>query len=249
MIDAIPMLADQGVTAVEIAINSSAYFDHRNAFEVDQLITRLSETGVRAHSIHSPFGSGWDISSPDDEVHERGVDGLIESIELANVLGAQRVIVHASDKISNGRHRRVERARGVLREVGVVARESGVMLALENLPPDYIGYEPAELEMLLDGTDPEAVAVCFDSGHANLSGQFIEFADALLPRSVIMHLHDNNGGSDEHKFPGEGIIDWRQFSKSCRKSGSQATIVLECKPPENTVWSEAFQRFRIALEN
>ena len=53
MIDAIPMLADQGVTAVEIAINSSAYFDHRNAFEVDQLITRLSETGVRAHSIHS----------------------------------------------------------------------------------------------------------------------------------------------------------------------------------------------------
>ena len=255
LVEAIPLLADQGVTAVEICIDYPRfgirypdYFDHRDAFELQTLISTLHSSGVRVHSVHAPFGPNRDISSQYDEVHERGVDGLLESIELANLLDADRVIVHPSDTLAdNGSNRRVERSRGVLREMAVICEESGIILAIENLPPGYLGHTTDEIFELMDGTDPGAVAVCFDCGHANLSGHFKEFADALLPRAVSIHMHDNDGTHDQHRFPGEGGIDWPQFAAAYRESGTDASVMLECAPPCNLTWSEAFQRFRTAL--
>lgn len=247
LIEAIPVLADQGVTAVEIGIDAPEYFDYRNAAEFPKLLQVLGSSGVRVHSIHAPFGAAFDISSLDDAVHECGVDALIDSIELASVIDADKVIVHASDTISHDKLGRMERARGVLREMSAVASESGIVLALENLPPGYLGHTPEEIIALLDGTDRGSVAVCFDSGHANMSGHFVEFASALLPHAVTTHLHDNDGTADQHMFPGQGNIDWPGFASTYRVLGCKATIMLECKPPQDMMWSEAFQKLRIAL--
>lgn len=247
LIEAIPILADQGVTAVEIGIHHPHYFDHRNGPQLQKLMSVLSATGIRVHSIHSPFGPQYDISSPDDEVHDRGVDTLIDSIELANLIEAEKVIVHASDVLPNGKNRCMERARGVLREMSLVAKESGIMLALENLPPGYLGHTPDEIMVLLDGTDPDGIGVCFDSGHANLSGKFVDFAGALLPYAVTTHIHDNDGKQDQHKFPGEGTIDWRRFGTVYHSIQCTASIMLECMPPNNTIWKEAFHQLRLEL--
>jgi sugar phosphate isomerase/epimerase len=122
------------------------------------------------------------------------------------------------------------------------------VLALENLPPGYLGCTPEEIISLLDRTDRGAVGVCFDSGHANLSGHFLEFASALLPMAVTMHLHDNDGNSDQHAFPGLGNIDWHAFATTYRVLECKATLIIECKLPEGMIWSEAFQKLRIALD-
>ena len=174
--DALKTLADQGVTAVELCtsyprfgIHYPDYFDHRNAFEIDMMLAQLKSSGIRVNSVHAPFGVNCDISSPCDEVHERGVDALIESIELATVVDAKIIVMHASDALADGISKRLDRARGVLREVSVVAEESGVVLALENLPPGYLGHTPEEIMLLIEGARPGAVGVCFDSGHANLT--------------------------------------------------------------------------------
>jgi len=247
LIEAVPLLADQGVTALEIGVDAPEYFDYRNGAELRKLLDALTSSGVRAHSIHAPFGAQYDISSLDDNVHERGVDSLIDSIELASVTDADKVIVHASDVLNGDPSRRMERARGVLREMGVVASESGIVLALENLPPGYLGHTPEEIISLLDRTDRGSVGVCFDSGHANMSGHFAEFASALLPLAVTCHLHDNDGTADQHAFPGYGSIDWCAFAATYRVLGCKATLMLECRLPEGMIWSEAFHKLRIAL--
>jgi len=247
LIEAIPVLADQGVTALEIGLNSPEFFDYRDGAELQRLLDALSSSGVRAHSIHAPFGERYDISSLDDSVHEQGVDSLISAIELASVIDADKVIVHASERLNGDRSRRMERARGVLREMGVIAAESGIVLALENLPPDFLGCTPEEIISLLDRTDRGSVGVCFDSGHANLSGHFLEYASALLPLAVTMHLHDNDGTADQHAFPGVGNIDWPTFAHTYRVLECKATLIIECKLPQGMVWSEAFQEMRMTL--
>lgn len=246
--EALPLLAEQGVTAIEIGIESADYFERHDSSKLRTLVGQLGACGIRARSVHSPFGPNLDISCLDDRTHENGVDRLIDSIEFAGMLGAGTVIVHAGDKLDEPRGGRLERAHGVLRELSVVARESGVVLALENLPPDYLGHTPDEVLALLDGIDPDSLGVCFDCGHANLSGRFAEFAEALLPHAVVIHVHDNDAGSDQHRFPGAGTIDWRAFAESFRAGGADAAIVLECKPPEGMIWAEAFQKLREALE-
>lgn len=247
LIDAIPMLADQGVTAIEIGISFPNYFDHREACELRSLMSRLSSCGIRVHSVHSPFGPQYDISSLDDQVHEAGVDALIDAIELASVVGAGHVIAHASDVLQGVPNGRLERARGVLRELAAVATESGVVIALENLPPGYLGHTPAEMVSLLDGISPESIGICFDTGHANLSGRFAAFVEAMLPRAVTTHIHDNDGKEDQHRFPGDGTIDWESFSAAYHRLGPNASIMLECVPPDGVLWSEAFHRLRTAL--
>ncbi|MGB9620069.1 MAG: sugar phosphate isomerase/epimerase family protein, partial [Armatimonadota bacterium] len=120
-------------------------------------------------------------------------------------------------------------------------------LAVENLPPDYLGHTPEEILGLLDDTEPGSVSVCFDCGHANLSGRFIEFARALLPRSSVTHVHDNDGTSDQHRLPGAGVIDWRSFAEVWLACRCSPAIVLECQSPAPLIWSEAFQVLRKAL--
>ena len=247
LIEVRPQLANQGVTAIEVGVGDPASFDHRDVSGLQKLLQVLGSSGVRVHSIHAPFGERFDISSMDDTVHEQGVGALIEAIELASVIDADKVIVHASDRLDGDTQRRMERARGVLREMGAIASESGIILALENLPPGYLGHTPEEIISLLKGTNRDYVSVCFDSGHANLSGHFIEFASALLPLAVTTHLHDNDGSGDQHKFPGDGNIDWPAFASTYKILGCKASIMLECKLPEGMVWSEAFQNFRTTL--
>ncbi len=247
MVEAVPLLANQGVTEIEINLSDPVHIDPQDVDEVHKLMIALSVSGVRVHSVHAPFGPDFDISSLDDAVHETGVDKLIESIELANVLGAGNVILHASHKIVGSVNGRFERARGVLRELSLVARDTGLLLALENLPPGYVGHTPDEVFALLDGCEKTGVGVCFDTGHANLSGRFVEFARALLPRSVTVHVHDNDGTEDQHRFPGAGSIDWAAFGNDYRRCGCNASIMLECSPPQGTQWKEAFQQLRTAV--
>lgn len=247
LVDAVPVLANQGATAIELLLTNRNYFDWLDAHEAQKLMVMLADSGVRVHSIHSPFGEDYDVSSLNDKVHEAGVDALIDSLELANMLDAGKVIVHASHSLDGPPNGRFERARGVLRELSLVAKDTGVVLALENLPKGYLGHTPDELLELLDGCEKEGVGVCFDTGHANLSGHFSEFARALLPHSVTTHIHDNDGSQDQHQFPGQGSIDWAEFGQIYRNSGSSASIVLECPPPKDTSWKQAFQQLRTAL--
>lgn len=247
LVEAIPLLANQGATEIEINLNSSDSFDRHDCGEVESLIAILADSGLRVHSIHSPHGADCDISNLDDEVHERGVDAIIESIELASMLESQRVIVHASHRLQGPPNGRFERARGVMRELSLVAMDSGIVLALENLPPGYLGHSADELLELLDGCEKKGIGICFDAGHANLSGHLQEFARALLPRSVTVNVHDNDGSKDQHMFPGQGSIDWAAFGDIYRACGCNAGVMLECPPPENTPWNEAFQQLRLAL--
>jgi sugar phosphate isomerase/epimerase len=248
LVEALPLLADQGVTSVELGLGYPDYFDHRDAVEMTAAVTVLAACGLRVHSVHAPCGQFCDLSSLDDGVHERGVDALIESIEIAGVLEARKIVVHGSYYVGDSRSRRMDRARGVLREMAVVARESGLTLALENLPSGCLGETAEELLTLIGDGAVGSLGVCFDTGHANLTGSFRETAQMLLPRSVTAHFNDNDGHSDQHGFPGAGTIDWRMLSSLFVSLGSKADIVLECLPPTGMLWSQAFQHMRGMLE-
>lgn len=50
-----------------------------------------------------------------------------------------------------------------------------------------------------------------DTGHAQISGGIATFINALAPYWHYTHIHDNDGKSDLHHPPGQGLIDWKAF--------------------------------------
>jgi sugar phosphate isomerase/epimerase len=240
----IPILANQGVTAVEIPLNYPDDFDYKNEKDMRALIKACRLSGIRINTVHAPFGPEYDISSLDDKVHEKGVDGLLESIEFANIVECNKIIVHSSYRLNDDRKKRLDRAKGVLKELAVVAKESNILIAIENLPPNYIGNTFQELLSIINHIDSPSASICFDCGHANMLGEFTEYTKQLLPYASVTHIHDNDGTEDSHLFPGLGNINWKEFWAEYIRIDCGASISLECLPQPHETWIDAFQKIR-----
>lgn len=237
----IPILAAQSVRAIEIGMRSPVFLEDTCHSEIEMVIRDLGRAGIKVNSVHAPFGPSVDLSSFDDNIHEQGVAAIIQAIEFTRMLDAKFLIVHASHgDISDDRAKRLDRARGVIRELAVLAEASEITLAIENLPPQYLSAIPDETLRIVKGAASANVGVCFDTGHANLSNHFEDFAHQLLPKTVTAHIHDNLGLLDEHLFPGEGSIDWALYGNLIRELCPKAPQMIECKPPEDWDWPRAF---------
>lgn len=241
LIEAIPTFSAQYMSAVEIIICNTDFLDFTDALEVDRLKRSLESVDIMVNSIHAPFGRSIDISSFDDQIHEQGVASVIKAIEFTRALGAQITVVHAGDgKVTANRKKRLDRAAGIIRELAVLAEDAEVILAVENQPPGYISGNADEMLHIIEAANSDSVGICFDTGHANLTGRFEEEARRLLPLTVTMHLHDNDGSKDQHLFPGQGIVNWRIFSELFQRYCPDAPLMIEARPPEGWDWPRAF---------
>jgi sugar phosphate isomerase/epimerase len=92
------------------------------------------------------------------------------------------------------------------------AKEYGVTATVENMVNvDFLlGRFPDEIEFMR----PDGLGFTFDVGHANT-------ADAIGPFSRMkidhVHLHDNNGQTDEHLALGLGNTDWDRTMWALRR--------------------------------
>ncbi len=118
-------------------------------------------------------------------------------------------------------------------------RETGVRVATENM---FSSYKKRVIEAVMSNARFAADFVdhmnaiageklfgfCYDSGHVGLlhldPSRFIE---TLGERISVLHLHDNDGVSDQHIFPYEGIIDWDGVCASLKKVGYKGAISFE----------------------
>ncbi|NLC59545.1 MAG: sugar phosphate isomerase/epimerase [Armatimonadetes bacterium] len=235
--EALPALAAQGVQFVEWLLGNGEYFDAADPVQVREVQDLLRQTGVRVSSLHSEFGAQADLSSLDPGVRAATLETHRAGLALAGELGARFFVVHPGHGPCGDRQEeRLAHTLESLRVLEPVARAAGVVLALENLPPAYPGSRPEELLQIIDAVASPYLGICFDTGHAHLSGEGARLARALLPRAVTMHLHDNDGSGDQHRFPGTGTLDWAEFGRIYRAVGCTAPGMLECAPPEGWSW-------------
>ena len=91
------------------------------------------------------------------------------------------------------------------------------------------GHSPELLAAEVDGIDLPNVGACLDVGHAHLQGgsPLDQWVDVLGPRIRHMHLHDNDGGSDQHLATGDGTIDWHRLVAALRRNGLTPAATLE----------------------
>ncbi len=137
---------------------------------------------------------------------------LESSIAFAGETGASIVVCHAGVR-DNRRHARhsftgqLDTERNVLRELGDLAGELGVTIAVENWCPieplingTHYTYSvwPSELATQVAEVDHPSVGVCLDVGHAFVASTFHEFdflaeCASVAPLVRHVHLHDNLG--------------------------------------------------------
>lgn len=161
-----------------------------------------------SYTVHAPLEINlMDLTTPK---LQRAV--LHASLRFAHSIGAEVVVCHAGQRVGprDARYSLREQLaaeRSALREVGDMAGELGVTVAVENYYPelpiirgavyDYSVW-PSELAEQIAAVDHLAVGICLDVGHAALAADvfgfdYVEGCATVAPLVRHIHLHDNLG--------------------------------------------------------
>ncbi len=119
-----------------------------------------------------------------------------------------------------------------------VASSCGVKLALENIFDWKEGKirliypsHAAGLKDYIDSLASDNIVACIDTGHCHIAKESVADMVKLLGNKVqALHLHDNDGNTDQHIFPGMGTIAWKDFADALHAVGYRGAFSLEIKP-------------------
>lgn len=169
-----------------------------------------------SYTVHAPLAA--DLMDLDRREIQKGI--LMSSVRFAGEIGAGTVVCHAGQRMTtrDARFRlkdQLAAERAALIEIGDIATELGVTIAVENYFPDQrvlrgevYDYStwPSDLAEQVAAVDHPAVGICLDVGHAALSAGFFGFGyveECAIAAPLVrhIHLHDNLRENSAHVDP------------------------------------------------
>ncbi|MDL2210228.1 sugar phosphate isomerase/epimerase [Desulfovibrio sp. OttesenSCG-928-O18] len=199
----------------------------------EEIAARFRDAGLPV-AVHLPF-LGIDPCDLDDDKARSARAGLTRGAELARLYGAKHMIGHPYYRPrKEGREK--DDMNGRWMEMG--------LLAWPEIPA--VGDAPLFLENTYE-RGPEAIAalvgelaatgqgfgVCFDVGHwHSFAGhsdpqELDPWLEAYGPFAVHLHLHDNDGSSDQHIGLGKGGVPFTELFARLASRGKAITATLE----------------------
>ncbi len=172
-------------------------------------------------------------------LREASVSELMDSLDVAEEMGAEKVVLHPPHGVGLGR-KVPELVRGylsaALETVLAQAESLGLTVALENMTPGPLTLaEPEDFDEVL-GRHP-FLELTLDLGHAHINGRGEERSLAFMERhgGRIGHVHasDNRGREDEHLPVGAGSVDFPLLMRALVDMGYQGTMTLEVFSPDS----------------
>lgn len=175
--------------------------------------------GVRFTQSHLPY---YDVFANNPPEKVALMEELIRRAIIASgMLGVKWTVTHPCTFYAAGYDMRVSLEKNLDYYAAHVetARAAGIGIALENdfeykaRPYQRIFCAAIdELIQLADAFhDTKHVGICYDFGHANLTGGFHrQNLNRIGNRLRAVHVQDNHGTADEHLMPFFGNTDWKE---------------------------------------
>ncbi len=210
---------------------------------------RRAEVGLHGVLCHALYLCNF--AAPNDEVYEKSVAALRNTMQVACAIGADAVVVHVGSHLGSGFEHGLERVLPAMEQVLELCTDE-TWLLMENSAGagGTIGRSIDELATIYEQLDRHPrLGVCLDSCHLYVSGVDVTDAarlDALLDeidssigldRLRALHVNDSaaelGSNRDRHANIGEGLLgeELGVFLGNPRLQGLPA--VLETAGPEN----------------
>ena len=199
--------------------------------ELERIKNDFHTAGVMMRALHAPFGLDNNLSDADSERRLRTLNEHKEIVRRMPIIGIEILHIHPGAS-SNSEDKSISRdqERGLLLEsldeLLRVAEESGVRLAVENMPRGF--GSPEELLSIIQSYKSPYLGACYDTGHAHVSSGVIHGMTTLGSKIIDFHIHDNNGIQDNHLQPPYGTIDWEAFIAKTIEIGFADPLTMEC---------------------
>jgi sugar phosphate isomerase/epimerase len=155
------------------------------------------------------------------------VDEVKRALEVADLIPFRFMVQHLGTPHEGFALEKFDAAYASLEVLQLFAKQRGVQLLLENIPNEL--STPARLLEFLTYTRFSELRICFDTGHAHLSGSVTAAFEALQNLVLSTHVHDNQGERDDHLFPFEGTIPWPSTLRALAAGANHLPLQLELR--------------------
>jgi sugar phosphate isomerase/epimerase len=236
--------AKAGIRAVEPALVKVREFAQKESPAAAKRL--LGDLGLKAVSSSNQLG----LPEP-GETRARSLDDLKWKVELAQAIGADRIV---APSVGTGMYTEDDYKRGAenLREAGEIAKPFGVSVMLEFARTSrFAACLPTALKLVREANHPN-VRVMMDTYH--FWGGTSKFEDLeLLRDGELHHLHFEDIPADPPReilgqphrvFPGEGIMPLRRIVEVLKKKGYAGPASLEMFNP--TI--QAMDPYQVAMK-
>jgi deoxyribonuclease-4 len=215
----------------------------------DRFRERRAETGMGGVLCHALYLCN--LAAPNDDVYEKSVAALSNTMEVAGAIGADAVVFHVGSHLGSGFEHGLERVLPAMEQVLTLTTDE-TWLLMENSAGagGTIGRSIDELATIFQRLDRHPrLGICLDSCHLYVSGIDVTDPAALdacldevdvsigLDRLRALHVNDSatalGSNRDRHANMGEGVLGEQLgvFLGNPRLQGLPA--VLETAGPDN----------------
>jgi sugar phosphate isomerase/epimerase len=181
-------------------------------------------------TFHAPF---MDLApaAVDSKIRQVTMNRFNTVLDFAGILKPRIIVFHSGydqRKFESDYEVWLKGSLDTWRPIALRAEAMGIEIAIENIFEE----EPHNLIRLVEEMRSENFGLCFDTGHFNLFSRISlsEWLDMTRPHIKELHLHDNEGYSDDHLSIGEGNVDFQTIFRETRDLGCVYTI--ESHTPE-----------------
>jgi len=208
--------------------------------ESKKLKSIADSVGLEIPSIMNSAHWQFPLSSPDPEVREKSVDGMMKSLASASIAGADTVLlvpgVVNQDVCYEDAYTTSQKE---VRELAKTAEERKVFIAIENVWNKFL-LSPIEFARYVDEIDSEYVAAYFDVGNILLYGFPQHWIRTLGSRIKKIHVKGFKVGPKSFTYLLDSDINWVEVMKAVRDVGYDNYVTAEMPPyssmPEQMVY-------------
>lgn len=235
----------KGIDYIEL---SSGVFKDMTQAEKETFVSdfkkKADNAGIKIWSIHLPFSSVYDISTPNDEDRNNMIIECSGMMLLCKPLNPQKYVIHASspsqgwDSVPIAEEERAKRLAisiGSLKILSGEVKKYNARLAVECLKSTRLGNTADELIMIVNAVN-NGLEICFDSNHLfqEKPEEFVAKTGKLI---TTVHISDYDGLAERHWLPGTGIINWNNVISALVNNGYKGPFMFETstKKPSSTL--------------
>jgi sugar phosphate isomerase/epimerase len=228
------MAARSGAEAVEI-FAARQHFDYTRREDVRELSDWFRSNELKPFSMHAPMfpdremgragAPSVNVIHPEKSRRIDAMDEIKRALEAAEQIPFKNLIVHLGERDDSWSQRTIDYAMTALEHLGAFASALGVRVLVENLTSDVT--TPEHLMTIFELGHLNNIGVCLDLGHAHITVGIPDAIATFGKRIVSLHVHDNHGLKDEHLWPGDGTIDWKDTTERLSEMAAPPAAVLE----------------------
>ena len=231
--EAVEWAADNDVHYVDVCLDGTPIDpDGYDDDEVASIRATCAESDVSL-GLHTL--SAVNVAETSAHVADAVDDYLRAYVDIGDLVGADRIIVHGGYHFTDDRDDRIAASKARLRRTIEYATDAAPDLLLENhnVEPDTseMHYVPVTLDEVTDYFDTLAapnLGWAFNPPHARQFPADIEGYFGALGPDICgeVRLNDNDGEVEEHLAPGEGTLDFDAMFRLIERSGYDGHYML-----------------------